>query len=101
MHGLLWFFGVYPTPPGTSPMYQLWSGFLPALMVLSLLGSLTAVLRSMNCHVSGCPRIGRYRVAGGRFRVCARHHPDERLHGTVTHAHVIAAHREHEDTASC
>lgn len=90
MHGLLWFLGVYPVPSGTSAMYQLWSGFVPALAVLSLAGGVWSHYKHINCQVRGCPRIGRYFAAG--YRVCHRHHPDPQVgRGGVPRETVIAA----------
>lgn len=74
MHGLLWFLGVYPVPSGTSAMYQLWSGFIPALAIVSLLGGAWAHFKHINCHVHHCLRLGRYHV--GNSLLCRRHHPD-------------------------
>jgi hypothetical protein len=95
VHGFLWFLGVYPVPAGTSAMYQLWSGLIPALAVLSLAGGLVTAYRRATCHVGPCYRIGRYPVAGGQFKVCRRHHPDETVrNGDLTAAHLHRMHRE-------
>lgn len=72
VHGILWFFGLYPVPPGTPVTYQLWSGFLPALAVVALLGSAVRVLRAHVCHEARCWRIGRHKVAGTPW--CNSHH---------------------------
>lgn len=89
MHGLLWFIGVSPVPDGTSPMYQLWSGFVPALAILSLVGGLWSHYKRINCHVHGCWRIGRYDVEG--FKVCHAHHPDEQVkRGGVEWRHLLS-----------
>jgi hypothetical protein len=71
MHGLLWFLGVHPVPPGTSAMYQLWSGFMPALTVLTLLGAVASMYHLHNCRRDGCWRIGKHRVGGAPW--CRRH----------------------------
>jgi hypothetical protein len=71
MHGLLWFLGVYPVPSGTSAMYQLWSGLIPALTVLTLLGALVSMYHVHNCRQEGCWRIGKHRVHGTPW--CSRH----------------------------
>lgn len=71
MHGLLWFLGVYPVPAGTSAMYQLWSGLIPALTVLTLLGALASMYHVHNCAADGCWRIGRHRIGGAPW--CNRH----------------------------
>lgn len=70
-HAIPWLLGVYPTPPGTPWTYQLWSGFMPALAIVGV------VWPFVNCHVQGCMRYGRYHVR--EFRVCHRHHPDDRV----------------------
>jgi hypothetical protein len=61
--------------------YGFWSGFGSVFpwSVLTLGGvfaGIAAGLRAINCHEKGCPRIGRYPVAGGRFKYCGMHHPD-------------------------
>ena len=82
--------GTHPYPAGTPWTYQLWSGFIPALAIVSIFGGLASHLRSMNCHVTGCWRIGRYPLAGGQFKVCHKHSPHP---ARITHAHIL---REHE-----
>lgn len=97
MHVLLFILGLAPYPDGTPWTYQLWSGFVPALAVLSLFGGVAAHLKLINCHVHRCPRLGRYPVAGGKFKVCAKHspHPDR-----PTHEHILCEHARHEDGKS-
>ncbi len=57
--------GVHPYPgPQTPWTYQLWSGFTPALTVLTLFGAVLSLYHVHNCHEQGCWRIGRYRVGG-------------------------------------
>jgi hypothetical protein len=56
---------------------------------ITLLGGAYAIYRHHNCHVSGCPRIGRHKVAGTDYVVCRRHHPDE----APTAEQVLAEHR--------
>lgn len=63
-HGFLHVVGVWPTPPGTSPWYQLWSGLVPALTVVSLVTLLAGAWHRVNCHEPGCLRIGRHRLNG-------------------------------------
>lgn len=100
-----WAFGLgvhpYPESSSTPWTYQLYSGFLPALTVVSLVTLLAGAWRHLNCHVDGCPRIGRYPVAGGRFKVCRAHHPDEEVRSrSVSHLHILTAHRAHLDRLS-
>lgn len=90
-HAFLWFLGVYPYPAGTAPLYQLWSGFIPAIAIISVFWPL------VNCHVTDCLRYGRYHV--GDFRVCRRHHTDEAVQKKrVTHEHIkkISKRREQD-----
>jgi hypothetical protein len=81
--------GVHPYPGGTPWTYQLWSGFIPALAIVTIFGGLASHLRSMNCHVDGCWRIGRYPLAGGQFKVCRKHSPHP---AKLTHAHILREH---------
>lgn len=85
MHAFLWFIGVSPTPQGTSPMYQLWSGLTPSLVIF---GASIRWLGGRECHVAGCHRHGRYDI--GPYRVCTRHHPDDAIQKGVTQEHVTA-----------
>lgn len=93
--GLLYGLGVHPYPGPTTPWtYQLWSGFIPSLAIVSIFGGITAHFRVLNCHVHGCWRIGKFELAGGQFKVCKKHspHPDK-----LTHEYVLAKHQEHLD----
>lgn len=56
--------GVHPYPAGTPWEYQMWSGIIPALTIVSLLGSLGAAYRLHNCHEAGCWRLGKHRIGG-------------------------------------
>lgn len=57
--------GVHPYPgPQTPWTYQLESGFIPALAILSLAGGVAGAWRHVNCHESRCPRFGRHKVSG-------------------------------------
>lgn len=71
--GWLYGFGVHPYPESSSTpwTYQLWSGFLPALTVLGLLGSVAAAYHVHNCHQDGCWRIGKHKINGTPW--CSRH----------------------------
>lgn len=84
--GTLHFLGARPTPVGTAPMYQLWSGFVPALVIVTLpVGAVTWYYHH-TCHARpSCLRWGKYEAAGGMFRLCHRHHPD--LAGRKPHQH--------------
>lgn len=93
-----WLFavGVHPYPAGTPWTYQMWSGVVPSLTVVSVVTAVVSYLRSSNCHHRGCWRMGHYQVAAGQYKVCRHHHPDESVRrGSVTMERIIAAHRSH------
>jgi hypothetical protein len=65
--------------------------------MLGLGGIFTAVIvhwRHVNCHEQGCPRVGRYPIAGGEFRYCGRHHPDW-AGKHPSRKHILRRHAEH------
>lgn len=90
-------------PPGqaltTCRSYGFWSGFGSVIpwSLFSLGGifaGLYAALRAINCHQTGCARIGRYPIAGGRFKYCGKHHPDwEGKH--PPRQHILDLHQRH------
>ena len=63
--------GVHPYPAGTPWEYQMWSGIIPALTILTLFGSLGGAYHLHNCHQDGCWRLGKHRVDGTPW--CTRH----------------------------
>lgn len=63
--------GMWPIPAGTPWTYQLLSGFVPALTVLTLLGSVLSLYHLHNCHEDRCWRLGKHRVNGTPW--CGRH----------------------------
>jgi hypothetical protein len=82
--GFLHFFGI---DTQTSDNYCFWSGVGPCLVTLTLgSGVLVTIWRHLNCHADRCPKLGRFPVAGGRFKVCRRHH------GEVTGHHRLPIH---------
>lgn len=54
--------------------YLLWSGIFGDV---SLIGGAFVLVRKHNCHVRGCPRIGRHPIEGTTYVVCRKHHPDD------------------------
>lgn len=71
--GWLYGLGVHPYPgPQTPWTYQMWSGIVPAMTVLSLFASLGGAYHLHNCHLPGCWRLGKVKVGGAPW--CARHH---------------------------
>jgi hypothetical protein len=79
---------------GSGPAYLWWSGAGSDLGELALIGALLAIVRRHNCHVRGCPRIGRHlfadQVTGVTYMLCGRHHPG--VPGTVTREAIGAIH---------
>lgn len=63
--------GVHPYPAGTPWEYQMWSGIVPAMTVLTLFGAVISLYHVHNCAMEGCWRIGRHRVGGTPW--CNRH----------------------------
>lgn len=94
--GWLYGIGVHPYPAsGSTPWtYQMWSGIIPALTVLTLFGAVIQHYRAINCHVHRCWRIGRFEVAGGQYKVCRRHHPfhSQEDCGRITADHIRRVH---------
>jgi hypothetical protein len=80
--------GTWPVPPGTPWTYQLESGFVPALTVLSLLGTVAGLWHSVNCHKRRCWRIGRHKVDGTPW--CDHHHGEAREKAAATLEDVVA-----------
>lgn len=77
-----------------SQEYAFFSGFGTWLLaVIGYSGVIATVTRSLNCHAPGCPRLGRFPVAGGMYKVCHRHHPEEHVRDkTLTLQHIHDAH---------
>ena len=72
--------------PETGRMYAFWSSFGSDLMYLSIV---VVLYRKLNCHISGCWRLGLHHVRGTPYITCRKHHPDDRL--TVEHVHELHA----------
>lgn len=89
-HPWAWLYGLgvhpYPASSGTPWTYQLWSGFMPALTVLTLFGSVLSLWRLHNCHHEGCWRLGKHKIDGTPW--CSRHQERIRLTETVDLAAV-------------
>lgn len=87
---------------GVAQNYNFWSGFGSDLgeyvVVTSIVGGIVLAARKHNCHVQGCPWIGRYHVAGGDYVVCRKHHPDAAIREKqADHLHIHRKHQEHVD----
>lgn len=75
--GWLYGIGVHPYPgPQTPWTYQLFSGFVPALAVLTLVSGLAGLWRNVNCHEGRCWRLGRHKIHGTPW--CDRHEGNAR-----------------------
>lgn len=93
-HGLQHYLGI---DTQSSYNYDFVSGVGPMIVaLLSYSGILLIVWHHLNCHQDGCFRIGRYQVAGGRFRTCRGHHPDPAIQQGVQAHHLLEAHRAHQ-----
>jgi hypothetical protein len=75
-YGLRFAVGIWPVPAGTPWSYQLESGFIPALTVLTLLSLVSGAWQHVNCHHRWCLRTGKHKVNGTPW--CDRHHGDVR-----------------------
>lgn len=58
----------------TSPWYNWHSGAGSDLQELAIIGLVVGAVRHHNCHVKGCPWLGR-RVEGTPYVACPMHHP--------------------------
>lgn len=73
-----------------------WATFLGAWpQTLEGVGAVAAgyaLVRKHNCHVKGCPRLGRHPVDGTSYIVCQHHHPRD---SAPSHQDVLDAHAHH------
>lgn len=90
--GFLYALGVHPYPgPQTPWTYQMWSGIIPALSIVTIFGGVTGFFRHKNCHVDGCWRMGRF--PAGQYTVCKPHH--RQIVGVPTVEHITRHHVLH------
>jgi hypothetical protein len=68
--------GVYPAPSGTPWTYQLESGFLPSLTVITLVSIFSGAWHHVNCHHPHCWRIGKHKINGTPW--CNTHQDEAR-----------------------
>ena len=80
--------GIWPVPSGTPWSYQLESGFVPALTVVSLATLIGGAWHHLNCHEAGCWRPGKHKVDGTPW--CNRHHSRARERTQATLEDVVA-----------
>lgn len=82
-----------------SDNYDFVSGVGPMIIAaLGFGGVVGGMWHHLNCHADGCFLIGRYPLAGGKWKVCRRHHPDEQVRQGKLSVHLI--HREHAEHAA-
>jgi hypothetical protein len=81
-HWLAWRFGmgIWPVPQGTGWPYQLESGFVPALTILSLLTAIVGTYHLHNCHSARCWRLGKHKISGTPW--CSRHEAEGRAYAS-------------------
>jgi hypothetical protein len=76
----------------SGPYYGFWSGFGSDIGEATIVVGIAAAWRHHNCHVKGCPRIGRP-VPGTPYVACPRHHPaHEGAKRSVSIETIIKAH---------
>jgi hypothetical protein len=80
-----------------SAEYAFFSGFGAWLSSTIGLSAIIVTLWShLDCHVDPCARIGRFRVAGGAYRVCRKHHDEiTGHHGPLSVRSLREKHRLH------
>lgn len=83
----------------TGQSYAFFSGPAPVIVAtLGLSGIIVTLLRHVNCHVDGCPRISRHKIANGEYGVCGKHWREVTDHDAdhkFTVAHLREHHRAH------
>ncbi len=78
---LHWLLHVTGGDNGSGPFYLEWSGFLPDLTMLSLLGAALHHIGRHNCHVKGCLSIFTHLDPKVHAPACRRHHSYRHLRG--------------------
>ena len=94
-HGWAHFLGI---DTQQSQNYDFVSGVGPMIVTLLVSGGIfVTLIRHVNCHAPGCWRLGKFPLAGGQFKVCRRHHPDEEVRTGRNDllAHIWAQHHAH------
>jgi len=78
----------------TGTYYAFWSGFGSDIGEATIVVGIAAAWRHHNCHVKGCPRIGRP-VPSTPYIACPKHHPaHEGAKRSVSIETIIKAHQE-------
>jgi hypothetical protein len=84
-----WLFHTTGLDDGGGAWYLFWSGIVGDA---ALLGTLFVLLRRLNCHASGCWRIGVHRVVGTPYVTCHKHHPVVPA-GKISADHIAQVHQ--------
>ena len=64
-----------------------WStSLIEVLTIASIVGIAAAAYRKIECHQSGCHRLGRF--SHGHYKLCHIHHPKVPSNGKVTQKHI-------------
>lgn len=79
----------------SGPFYGFWSGVGSDVSELAIVAAVIGMYRRHNCHVKGCPRIGKHPVEGTPYIVCAKHHPDVPERITARHIFTRLARMTH------
>lgn len=86
---ITWFLHTFGMDDGSGAWYLFWSGIVGDL---ALFGTLIVLLRRLNCHTSGCWRIGIHHVVGTPYVTCRHHHPCV-PDGKITAEHIAQVHK--------
>jgi hypothetical protein len=87
---ITWLLHAFGLDDGSGAWYLFWSGIVGDL---ALFGTLFVLLRRLNCHASGCWRIGIHHVVGTPFVTCRKHHPAVPT-GKVSAEHIARVHQD-------
>lgn len=95
-HAILfhWFEVHTGTNKESGTYYGFWSGFGSDISEFTIFVGLVAAWRHHNCHVHGCPRLGRS-VAGTPYVACPKHHPGHKgFKRSITLGELNSAHQK-------
>ncbi len=84
-----WLFHLFGLGNGSSSQYLFWSVIGSDISELAIVGALAAMVRSRNCEIHRCWRLGRHTTAAGH-KLCRKHHPD----GNLTEHDAWVAHQK-------
>ena len=87
---ITWILHTFGMDDGSGAWYLFWSGIVGDL---ALFGTLFVVVRRLNCHASGCWRIGVHHVVGTPYVTCRKHHPVVPDGGKITAEHIAQVHQ--------